>query len=108
LLIIRYCRHYLFAIRLLLEHSLKLRDAWSDGQPFTYTNWSPTEPNNAGGVEHDIAMNWYWGTSNPKQVLGQWNDANGDVPFRGLIELSAPPSALAPEASNAIMRGFAT
>ncbi|XP_061589669.1 macrophage mannose receptor 1 [Cololabis saira] len=42
--------------------------AWSDGVPVLYTNWNQNEPNNAGGVEHCVAM-----THNPL-IVGKWND----------------------------------
>ncbi|XP_013888866.1 galactose-specific lectin nattectin [Austrofundulus limnaeus] len=30
---------------------------WIDGSPFTFTNWGPGEPNNAGGNEHCMDIN---------------------------------------------------
>ncbi|XP_013881141.1 ladderlectin [Austrofundulus limnaeus] len=30
---------------------------WIDGTPFTFTNWGPGEPNNAGGNEHCMDIN---------------------------------------------------
>uniref|UniRef100_A0A914EP26 C-type lectin domain-containing protein n=1 Tax=Acrobeloides nanus TaxID=290746 RepID=A0A914EP26_9BILA len=29
---------------------------WEDGQSFTYENWNPTEPNNAGGIENSVEI----------------------------------------------------
>ena len=40
---------------------------WVTGEPFSYTNWAPYEPNNLDGVEHYLS---YWGDEYP----GQWND----------------------------------
>jgi len=37
---------------------------WTDGTPFSYTNWHEDEPNNAGGREDCVAM---WGAN-------EWND----------------------------------
>ncbi|XP_030609867.1 ladderlectin-like [Archocentrus centrarchus] len=31
---------------------------WSDGSMFYYTNWCPGEPNNAGGHQHCLQMNY--------------------------------------------------
>lgn len=35
---------------------------WINGEPVTYTNWSPGEPNDAGGIEHFTLLydNGYW------------------------------------------------
>tara|TARA_X000001036_G_scaffold29864_3_gene24643 strand:+ start:937 stop:2820 length:1884 start_codon:yes stop_codon:yes gene_type:complete len=41
---------------------------WSDGQPWTYTNWHPGEPNNAGGHENRV----HFGL----QARGTWNDVH--------------------------------
>ena len=43
---------------------------WSSGEPVTYTNWAPGEPNNAGGGERFVSI---W----PQAVgaaAGGWND----------------------------------
>ncbi len=67
--------------------------AWMNGQPLTYTNWSPGEPNNGGGTE-DYAHVWN---------NGLWNDLNGGTVNRYVIERSciAPvlTAGLAPGAS---------
>ncbi|XP_031150865.1 galactose-specific lectin nattectin-like isoform X1 [Sander lucioperca] len=31
---------------------------WSDGSTFDYKHWSPGQPDNAGGVEHCLEMNY--------------------------------------------------
>ncbi|KAK7140341.1 hypothetical protein R3I94_012833 [Phoxinus phoxinus] len=41
---------------------------WSDGTVFDYTNWCFEEPNNSGGPENCLEINW---TSNHC-----WNDAS--------------------------------
>ncbi|XP_013881144.1 ladderlectin [Austrofundulus limnaeus] len=30
---------------------------WSDGSPFTFTNWGPGQPNNSGGDKHCMEIN---------------------------------------------------
>ncbi|XP_014831467.1 PREDICTED: galactose-specific lectin nattectin-like [Poecilia mexicana] len=34
---------------------------WSDGSPMRYTNWCPGEPNNGGGSQHCLQMNYSGG-----------------------------------------------
>jgi glucose/arabinose dehydrogenase len=55
---------------------------WVNGDPLTYTNWLPGEPNNWGGDEDYIAMNFGAGS--------QWNDYPIGFQLRGVIEF--PPS----------------
>ena len=52
---------------------------WTSGQPVTYTNWSPSEPNNSGGGEHWMHM---WGDIN-----SSWNDHRNALNTKCLIEL---------------------
>lgn len=51
---------------------------WVNNQPWTYTNWNPGEPNNAGGNEDSLE---YWISG----ALGGWNDANGSAKNAGYI-----------------------
>ncbi|XP_028446788.1 galactose-specific lectin nattectin isoform X2 [Perca flavescens] len=37
---------------------------WSDGSTFDYTSWDPNQPDNEGGVEHCLEMNYH----------DNWND----------------------------------
>ena len=41
---------------------------WVTGEPFVYKNWAAGEPNNAGGNEAYMHVNW------GNQVRGTWND----------------------------------
>jgi hypothetical protein len=59
---------------------------WISGQPVTYTNWFPGEPNNAGGVEHYTDLNWFF---------GQWNDLSEDQLRAAIVEIQIPePNSL--------------
>ncbi len=69
---------------------------WSTGEPFTYTNWAPNEPDNYRGTEHVGVMNFRYLYDN--QAPGVWTDipdagADPDFPpalvggFYGVIEV---------------------
>jgi hypothetical protein len=60
---------------------------WSSGEPVTYTNWGPGEPNNAGGDENAVTINWYSSVND-----GAWNDFNEGQNVYGIIELNSLPS----------------
>jgi len=55
---------------------------WVNGDPLTYTNWLPGEPNNEGGAENYGEMNW--------GAPGKWNDATNLPPGRGIVEFPEP------------------
>jgi hypothetical protein len=61
---------------------------WISGEPVTYTNWAPGEPNDWGGDEDYAIMNW----STP----GLWNDAYlySMAVTMGIIERSQPPDLI--------------
>lgn len=45
---------------------------WITGEPFTYSNWSPGQPNNSGGNENRVEF------GGQSTIAGTWNDA-GDT-----------------------------
>ena len=69
---------------------------WSNGDPVTYTNLSPGEPNGFTG-ENYIAMNWGFGNyrTNDLNDRGKWVDTRDDNYgnlLQGVIELNALPA----------------
>lgn len=69
---------------------------WSSGEPLTYTNWAPLEPNDEPPGEDAVVLNWYLGRGQGDVgKLGQWNDWYASNPprevcwFRGIIETPA-------------------
>jgi len=50
---------------------------WVTGEPVTYTNWAGGEPNNSGGNEDHMQINWS-GTT--------WNDNNGSSAYPFIVE----------------------
>ena len=56
---------------------------WSDGQPWTYTNWHPDEPNNLGGGENRVHLGL--------QAPGTWNDVGEG--WRGPAVYQIPEAA---------------
>ncbi len=50
---------------------------WMNGDPVTYTNWNPGEPNNAGNEDYTV-----------KTSSGGWNDVSTSSSFRFVCEVS--------------------
>jgi hypothetical protein len=50
---------------------------WVTGEPVVFTSWNAGEPNNSGGSENYMVLNWT-GTN--------WNDANGGNSYPSIIE----------------------
>lgn len=52
---------------------------WITGEPWAYTNWMPTRPNNTGGVEDRIVL--ITGNVDPS-LLRFWDDRQGSAPIQ--------------------------
>jgi hypothetical protein len=65
---------------------------WASGETLSYTNWAPGEPNNFGGNEDYIAMNYN----------GKWNDDSSTATKRGVVEISSLGSSLIARAKENI------
>jgi hypothetical protein len=77
--------------------------SWADGEPITYLNWGPGEPDDSGGIEDCVR---YFEPSSPK--AGTWNDAPNNANCEGIIESLQPvpePSVLALGALAAAVAG---
>lgn len=69
--LINYSEHWIGQTDELVEGSW----AWITGEPVTYTNWAPSEPNNLNGEDYQEMY-----------VNGQWNDLNGSQLFPFILE----------------------
>jgi hypothetical protein len=78
---------------------------WTDGSPFSYTDYASGEPNDNGGNEDYLTVNWEYARGDGNATLGLWNDTplNGTTgfggnttgPYFGIIETAVPePSAV--------------
>jgi hypothetical protein len=84
---------------------------WVTGEPLSYSNWHPGQPDNFPPGENYVAMNWHYSDSPPRGVKGDWNDAplNGttnfggatDGPYFGLVERETDPTR--PRGSGGLM-----
>lgn len=67
---------------------------WITGEPFSYINWSPTEPNHPG-VETVLSM-WGYHNSDPRKTPGEWNNSlmdnsvNSDHQWWAVVEFGEP------------------
>lgn len=72
---------------------------WSSGEPLTYINWYPGEPNHGSYGDEHFAMFDVWSQSPDK-----WNDVNAFSTTYGIAEYSGP--APVPEPSSLLLIGF--
>jgi hypothetical protein len=64
---------------------------WMSGEPVTYLNWSPVEPNNGAGFYPHENYALMYPTGDP-WPLGSWNDIEGSLPqpaFWSVVEVPA-------------------
>ena len=79
---------------------------WQTGEPFSFENWSPTEPNNVG-TETVIAI-WGFGETDPRRPAGTWNNTLPDDSFNrfaiqwSIIEWDTPAVAPPPPPPSTI------
>jgi hypothetical protein len=75
---------------------------WVSGEPLSYSNWKPGQPDNFPPGEEYVTINWHHSDSPPRGTKGDWNDAplNGttgfggttDGPYFGLVERESDPN----------------
>ncbi|GCL43887.1 lectin-like protein [Dolichospermum planctonicum] len=70
---------------------------WANGEAVTYTNWSPGEPNDAGGAQDYAYINF----QNP----GKWDDA-GIAGIRGIIEIASNDTIIGSTGNDTINGGI--
>ena len=63
--------------------------AWVSGEPLSWTNWSPSEPNGDGSFDADQANIWLVDEPGLGRPLGTWNDWHVGGPDGYMIEWSA-------------------
>jgi hypothetical protein len=81
----------------LTDQAVEGHFVWTSGEPLTYTNWIPGQPDNFTGSENWVHMM----KGNNGYVPGEWNDLNSPnvffgsfEPIQGVVEVPEP-SALA-------------
>ena len=59
---------------------------WINGEPFTYDNWYPGEPNNFNLGEDYVIINWHF-TQGHTPSKGDWNDVPLEANRVGIVEM---------------------
>jgi Ca2+-binding RTX toxin-like protein len=71
---------------------------WANGEAVTYTNWFPGEPNDGGGNEDYVELNF--------AETGKWNDLpNSLLLLRGIIEINGGNDTIIGSAGNDTING---
>jgi len=73
---------------------------WVTGEPWSYTNWSPVEPNDHGGAENFLTLHHVPANGNEYT----WNDNSAGYGFPFIIEYGTPGEPV-PEPSTALLLG---
>jgi hypothetical protein len=77
---------------------------WVSGEPVTYTNWAPGEPNSVNADEDFVAM--YYPNHSAASGWNDWSNRNSDpigLPFNGVVEVVPEPTALLCVASCSLL-----
>ncbi len=69
---------------------------WVSGEPVTFTDWAPGEPNNGMGIYPYENVSLMYGAAETSWPPGSWNDMMGTLPgqnFWAVVEVVPEPSA---------------
>ena len=66
---------------------------WISGEPVTYLNWSPVEPNDGAGVFPTEEHVHIWNPDSGWPV-GSWNDAQEFLTYNAVVEAIPEPSSM--------------
>lgn len=66
---------------------------WANGEPVTFSNWYPGEPNDYGTGEDYTIINW--------RGTDKWNDANSSTRLHAIIE-RVDPATTVPDAGSTL------
>ncbi len=89
------------------NHDSESYTTWTTGEPVTFTNFNPGEPNNQQSDEDYVAMNWHYSFGS-STTMGTWNDLpNGGStvsyndtnaralgPYYGIVEVVPEPGTM--------------
>ncbi|NUP95331.1 MAG: hypothetical protein HUU28_04125 [Planctomycetaceae bacterium] len=75
----------------LSDEAMEGQFLWDNGEPLAYSNWATGEPNNGGGNQDHVLLNF-----DPVAYAGRWNDQPSTALAHALVEippLCTPPLA---------------